>query len=81
MNAISAAAIGPATANQSPFNPSAGIQKPGTLLVRAKLENIDLPLRPDMTGQARISCDRHTLIGLLAWRAKRIFTTEFWAWL
>jgi multidrug resistance efflux pump len=81
VTAISAAAV--AGTNEQPLLPLGGgsSSKSGTLLVRTQLEDSPLPLKPDMTGQARISCGRRTLAGLLAWRAARVLNTEFWSWL
>ncbi len=80
--AISVAAVSELTGSQLALPwASSSSQKPGTLLVRAELDQNPLVLSPGMTGQAKISCGRRTLAALLTWRAARVLNTEFWSWL
>lgn len=80
--AISVAAVSELAGSQLALPwASSSSQKPGTLLVRAELDQNPLVLSPGMTGQAKISCGRRTLAALLTWRAARVLNTEFWSWL
>jgi multidrug resistance efflux pump len=51
-----------------------------SVLVRTSIDNRDLLLRPEMTGQAKIVCGRQNGFGLAARAIARTFKVEFWAW-
>jgi len=50
------------------------------VLVTTRFENADLLLKPEMTGNAKISCGERRLIDLLSRRFLRFFKVEFWSW-
>jgi hypothetical protein len=53
---------------------------PKTVLVTTRIDNSELLLKPEMTGQAKISCGRKRLIDLVARRLSRTIKVEFWSW-
>ncbi|MCI0530650.1 MAG: efflux RND transporter periplasmic adaptor subunit [candidate division Zixibacteria bacterium] len=48
--------------------------------ITAKASNLDLALKPGMTGQAKIYCGRKPLISLLTRRLIRWLRVEVWSW-
>jgi hypothetical protein len=50
------------------------------VLVTTLIDNRDLLLRPEMTGQAKIVCGKRSVMGLIARRLARTFKVEFWSW-
>lgn len=50
------------------------------VLVTTRFDNPDLLLKPDMTGNAKISCGEHRIINLMARRFLRFVKVEFWSW-
>jgi multidrug resistance efflux pump len=51
-----------------------------TVCVRTELENPDLLLKSEMTGQAKIYCGEQRLVDILTRRFVRFFKVEFWSW-
>ncbi|TAL03482.1 MAG: HlyD family efflux transporter periplasmic adaptor subunit [Verrucomicrobia bacterium] len=49
-------------------------------IVTARLQNPDLLLRPEMSGNAKISCGERRLGEIVSRRFVRYLRTEFWAW-
>jgi multidrug resistance efflux pump len=49
-------------------------------LVMTELDNTDMSLRPEMTGNAKISCGRHRLYEIVFRRFIRFIRVEFWSW-
>lgn len=50
------------------------------VLVTTLIDNRDLLLRPEMTGEAKIVCGRRNIAGLIGRRLARTFKVEFWSW-
>jgi len=50
------------------------------VLVTTLIDNHDLLLRPEMTGQAKVVCGRRNIAGLIGRRLARTFKVEFWSW-
>jgi multidrug resistance efflux pump len=50
------------------------------VLVTTLIDNRELLLRPEMTGQAKIVCGRQSVAGLIGRRLARTFKVEFWSW-
>jgi multidrug resistance efflux pump len=50
------------------------------VLVTTRFDNPDLLLKPEMTGNAKISCGERRLTELLSRRFLRFFKVEFWSW-
>jgi multidrug resistance efflux pump len=53
---------------------------PKTLTITSEIDNDSLLLKPEMTGQAKISCGKRQLWQLLTRRLARTFKVEFWSW-
>jgi len=49
-------------------------------IVTARLQNSELLLRPEMSGNAKISCGERRLGEIVSRRFVRYLRTEFWAW-
>lgn len=50
------------------------------VLVTTRFDNPDFLLKPDMTGNAKISCGERRIINLMARRFLRFVKVEFWSW-
>lgn len=50
------------------------------VLVTTRFDNPDLLLKPDMTGNAKISCGQRRIGQLVARRFLRFIKVEFWSW-
>src|SRR6266566_3128237 len=48
------------------------------VVVRSELQNVDLLLKPEMTGVAKIYCGNRRIIDLITRRIIRWTRTEFW---
>ena len=68
------------TSGASSASPTASAATPRHVLVTTLIDNRDLLLRPEMTGQAKIVCGRRSVMGLIARRLARTFKVEFWSW-
>jgi HlyD family secretion protein len=53
---------------------------PKTVTITSEIDNSSLLLKPEMTGQAKISCGKHRLFDLVTRRLARTFKVEFWSW-
>jgi len=51
-----------------------------TFLVMTELTNTSLALRPEMTGNAKISCGTRRLYEIVFRRLIRFVRVEFWSW-
>jgi putative peptide zinc metalloprotease protein len=64
--------------------PTVAVPKEGqierTVTVSTLLDNSSLRLKPEMTGNAKILCDRRRLIDLVTRRLTRYLRVEFWSW-
>jgi multidrug resistance efflux pump len=67
----------PSTATRSTAAPAVA---PRRVLVTTSIDNRDLLLRPELTGQAKIVCGRRSVAGLIARRLARTFKVDVWAW-
>jgi hypothetical protein len=70
-NVISIAPVGTAAANGLPQH---------EFLVVTELENANNALRPEMTGNAKISCGTRRLYEIVFRRMIRFVRVEFWSW-
>ncbi|OGG43425.1 MAG: hypothetical protein A3F84_29800 [Candidatus Handelsmanbacteria bacterium RIFCSPLOWO2_12_FULL_64_10] len=50
------------------------------ILVITQIDNASLLLKPDMSGNAKVSCGRQRLIDLVTRRFVRFIRVEFWSW-
>jgi multidrug resistance efflux pump len=50
------------------------------VLVVTQLENADLLLKPEMSGNAKIYCGKRRLLELMTRRLARFIRVEFWSW-
>ena len=48
--------------------------------VTTEIENNNLWLKTEMTGQGKIYCGERTIINIMSRRLKRFFKVEFWSW-
>ena len=53
---------------------------PKTVSITTEIENPNLLLKPEMTGQAKISCGQHRLLDVVMRRLARTAKVEFWSW-
>lgn len=51
-----------------------------TILVTTQIENPDMLLKPEMTGQAKIFCGERRILDLIGRRLARTIKVEFWSW-
>jgi len=51
-----------------------------TVLVTTEVENQSRLLKPGMTGQAKVSCGRRSIVDLMMRRLARTVKVEFWSW-
>ena len=70
----------PGSASTANSSAAAAAVAPRRVLVTTSIDNRDLLLRPEMTGQAKIVCGRRSVAGLIARRLARTFKVDFWAW-
>jgi hypothetical protein len=48
--------------------------------VTTEIENADLLLKPDMSGQGKIFCGERRLLDIVTRRIARTVRVEFWSW-
>jgi multidrug resistance efflux pump len=53
---------------------------PKTILVTTRIDNSELLLKPEMTGQAKIFCGQKRLFDLVTRKLARTIKVEFWSW-
>jgi HlyD family secretion protein len=53
---------------------------PKTVAITTEIDNPSLLLKPEMTGQAKISCGQRRLLDLVTRRLARTAKVEFWSW-
>lgn len=53
---------------------------PKTVAITTEIENGDLLLKPEMTGQAKIFCGERRLLDIVKRRIARTVRVEFWSW-
>jgi multidrug resistance efflux pump len=53
---------------------------PKTVTITSEIDNSSLLLKPEMTGQAKISCGERRLLDLVTRRIARTIKVEFWSW-
>ncbi|HLQ79442.1 MAG TPA: hypothetical protein VK210_18960, partial [Terriglobia bacterium] len=61
-------------------SPASAASKEKTVVVTSTIENTQLLLKPEMTGQAKIYCGSHRISELILRRAARTFRVEVWSW-
>jgi putative peptide zinc metalloprotease protein len=61
------------------FN-SGGADPNKSILVTTQIDNPQLLLKPEMTGQAKIFCGSRTIAGLMARRVALTFRVALWSW-
>jgi putative peptide zinc metalloprotease protein len=57
-----------------------GAVAPKTVTITSEIDNSSLLLKPEMTGQAKISCGERRLLDLVTRRIARTIKVEFWSW-
>ena len=80
VQAIAVAALPASASATSTSGASAATAVARRILVTTRIDNRDLLLRPEMTGQAKIVCGRHSVANLIGRRLTRTFKVEFWSW-
>jgi hypothetical protein len=50
------------------------------IVVTTEIDNRDLLLKPEMTGQAKIFCGSERILDLVSRRVARTVKVEFWSW-
>jgi membrane fusion protein (multidrug efflux system) len=58
--------------------PMPGSEK--SVLVTTQIENRSLLLKPEMTGEAKISCGSERVLGLIGNKFAHTVKVEFWSW-
>jgi multidrug resistance efflux pump len=53
---------------------------PKTITITTEIDNPNLLLKPEMTGQAKISCGQRRLLDVVTRRLARTAKVEFWSW-
>ena len=53
---------------------------PKTITITTEIDNGSLFLKPEMTGQAKVSCGQKRIVDLITRRTARTFKVEFWSW-
>jgi multidrug resistance efflux pump len=53
---------------------------PKTVTITTEIDNSSLLLKPEMTGQAKISCGERRFFDLVTRRIARTVKVEFWSW-
>jgi putative peptide zinc metalloprotease protein len=53
---------------------------PRTILITTEIDNASLLLKPQMTGQAKISCGELRIISLMMRQLARTVKVDFWSW-
>jgi putative peptide zinc metalloprotease protein len=72
-----------ASASQTPLEtilPGALGSENRAILVTTEIQNQDLLLKPEMTGQAKIFGDERRVVDLITRRLARTVRVEFWSW-
>jgi multidrug resistance efflux pump len=53
---------------------------PKTVTITTEIDNSSLLLKPEMTGQAKISCGKRRMLDVVTRRLARTAKVEFWSW-
>ena len=53
---------------------------PKTITITTEIDNPSLLLKPEMTGQAKISCGQRRMLDVAIRRLARTAKVEFWSW-
>jgi multidrug resistance efflux pump len=64
----------------SPANNTRNNLSPRMVTVTTEIENGDLLLKPDMSGQGKIFCGERRLLDIVMRRIARTIRVEFWSW-
>jgi multidrug resistance efflux pump len=79
-----AAQGGPSSTGQSQGAASANNNRnnlsPRMVAVTTEIENGDLLLKPDMSGQGKVFCGKRRLLDIMTRRIARTIRVEFWSW-
>jgi len=86
VNSIGTSAqAGSGVGGETPFgatsSSSSSISANKTILVTTQIDNSSLLLKPEMTGQAKISCGEAQIVDVFKRKLARTFKVEFWSWL
>jgi multidrug resistance efflux pump len=89
VKSIAIAAQGPGSTGSGTGQSQGGAQAtstlnlldPKTVAITTEIENGDLLLKPEMTGQAKIFCGERRLLDIVKRRIARTVRVEFWSWL
>ena len=76
----SVAAAGGQSQAAAAANVSRNNLSPRMVTVTTEIENDDLLLKPDMSGQGKISCGERRLLDIVKRRIARTVRVEFWSW-
>jgi hypothetical protein len=76
----SGSSAGAQTQGAASPNLSRSALAPKTITITTQIENAQLLLKPEMTGQAKIFCGKRQLLALLTRRLARTAKVEFWSW-
>ena len=60
--------------------PTRSAVAPKTVTITTEIDNPDLLLKPEMTGQAKICCGERRLLDLVTRRLARTVKVELWSW-
>ena len=80
VTSIATAAQASASSAQALISLSNTVSANKTILVTTQIDNPDLLLKPEMTGQAKVSCGQKRIVDLITRRTARTFKVEFWSW-
>ncbi len=59
---------------------SSSVSANKTIIVTTEIDNSSLLLKPEMTGQAKISCGPRRIFELITWRTARALKVDVWSW-
>jgi multidrug resistance efflux pump len=85
VKSIAIAAQGPLSATgqaqgAAPATTTGNSLAPKTVAITTEIQNDDLLLKPEMTGQAKVYCGERSLLDLVKRRIARTIRVEFWSW-
>jgi len=84
VKSIAIAAQEPGSSGQSQGGAAANTTRnpmaPKTVTVTTEIENSDLLLKPELSGQAKVYCGERRLLDIVMRRIARTVRVEFWSW-
>jgi multidrug resistance efflux pump len=80
INSSSASSAAAQVTGSTPSSLTRSAVAPKTVTITTEIDNPDLLLKPEMTGQAKIFCGQRRLLDMVTRRLARTAKVEFWSW-